>query len=70
MTDRVSSLTVVLKEDWRVDEVDRVVNAIAMIGPVLSVTPNITDFPEHVATMRVRSEFRTKLLEFLKEWTL
>lgn len=68
MTDRVASLTVVLKEDWRDDEVGRVVDAIAMIGPVLSVTPNVADVATHVAHQRVRNEVRVKLLDLLKEW--
>jgi hypothetical protein len=67
MTDRVSSLTVVLKEDWRDDEVDRVVLAIRM-APVLSVTANVQDpFSEHVASMRLRQEYRAKLFALLEE---
>lgn len=69
MTDRISSLTVVLKEDVRVDDIGRVVEAIEMIGLVLSVTPNVADFAEHVATMRVHNEARHKLFELIKEWT-
>jgi hypothetical protein len=68
MTDRVSSLTVVLKEDWRDDEVDRVVLAIRMLAPVLSVTANVQDpFSEHVASMRLRQEYRAKLVALLEE---
>jgi hypothetical protein len=68
MTDRVSSLTVVLKEDWRDDEVDRVVLAIRMLAPVLSVTANVQDpFSEHVASMRLRQEYRAKLFALLEE---
>lgn len=67
MTDRVNSLVVVLKEDWRTDEVERVMNAILMIGPVLSVTPNISDYAEHVAERRANRKWMTRIYAMMKE---
>jgi hypothetical protein len=61
MTDRLNALTIVLENDMRDDDAESLIKAIHMLRGVLSVTPNVVDFQDHVAHMRVRREMGDKL---------
>lgn len=63
MTDRVHSLTVVLKEDTRVDDVESISNAIRMVRGVISVEGNVADSTSYMAEERARQELGRKLLD-------
>lgn len=62
MTDRISSLVVVLDDDYREDDVQHLVEAIKCLKGVISVKPNVVDHSEYVARCRLRFELRDKIL--------
>lgn len=61
MTDRISSLTVVLNNNMRTDDADPIMQAIMQLRGVISVTGNVSNLGEHVAQERVRRELTDKL---------
>jgi len=65
VTDRVHSLTIVLKHDIRVDELEDIETALKMIRGVLSVGRNISDHTEYVAQERATWELRNKIRDVL-----
>lgn len=66
MTDRIRSLTVILENDTRTDDVESVTDAIRMVRGVHSVTlgkpVNLTDL---TARIQARSELRKKIGDLL-----
>jgi inosine-uridine nucleoside N-ribohydrolase len=66
MTDRYSSLTVVLEKDIREDDAQALVAAIHQLRGVLTVEGNVANLSEFVIEQRVRQEFREKLWEVLR----
>ncbi len=67
MTDRVKGFTVVLDHDFRIDDVEIIQNAIAMIKGVKLVEPIIANSEDFVVEQRTKSEIKSKLLKFMKE---
>lgn len=67
MTDRVKGFTVVLDKDFRIDDVEVIQNAIAMIKGVSSVEPIIASADDFVVEQRTKSEVRKKLFKFIQE---
>ena len=67
MTDRVNSLTVVLEEDMRIDDVQSLIEAIRHFRNVLSVDVNISNIETHIAKSRAKHELQMKLWETLKD---
>jgi hypothetical protein len=65
MTDRLNGLYVVLDQDIREDDAEATIAAIKQIKGVLSVTPNVAGFDEHIAEVRIKSELSQKLLRVL-----
>jgi hypothetical protein len=66
MTDRIATLTVVLTDDMRTDDVQEVINAISQNRYVESVTigePVNTN--DHIARARVKMQLFEKLREVL-----
>jgi hypothetical protein len=66
MTDRHAGYIITLAQDVREDDAKEILTALRMIKGVLSVEPIIADFDLHMAQERVRSEYRTKLIEFIR----
>lgn len=68
MTDRYSSLTIVLENDIREDDAEALIAAIKQLRGVLSVHGNVSDsISELVAGERVRSELTKELFEALNK---
>lgn len=68
MTDRIHSLTVVLREDVRDDDIEPLLVAIRLLSPVLAVSTHISgSIGEHVAATRVDAEWRDSLYALMKE---
>lgn len=64
MTDRISHLTVVLKEDVREDDLDGLCNAIMQLKNVLEVSlGRPVNVGDHLARVRVGNEWRDKLVK-------
>jgi hypothetical protein len=66
MTDRHNGYYVVLEQDIRDDDAGATIAAIQQIKGVLSVTPNIAGFDEHIAEMRARNELSSQLWDVLR----
>ncbi len=62
MTDRFSSLTVVLEHDIREDDASALIQAIQLLRGVLTVEGNVVDVTSIVAEQRARHELREQLL--------
>ena len=56
MTDRVKALTVVLDTDYRIDDIQVLVDAIKMMRCVAAVETHITSFEDYMTRARVRAE--------------
>ncbi len=67
MTDRYSSLTVVLEKDIREDDAESLINAIRHIKGVIRVEGNVSDISELVARSRIRSEVGAKLADLIED---
>ena len=65
MSDRYSTLDVVLEQDMRAENVEPIVNAIQALRGVLSVSKGVATLAEHVAEQRVRRELSDKLWQVL-----
>jgi hypothetical protein len=65
MADRYSALTVILEKDTRSDDADCLMQAIAMLKGVLSVTPKVSDTVESIAYARARGDLSGKLWSVL-----
>ena len=67
MTDRIHSLTVVLKKDIRDDDAESIITALSMVKGVLSATPHVANIETHMAYARARWELQSKLYDVLKD---
>jgi len=65
MTDCIHSITVVLKENVRVDDAESILNAIRMVKGVISAKGNVADIDSHMAESRARVAIHTQLFEAL-----
>lgn len=66
MTDRVNGLTVYLEEDYRIDDVQAIIDSITMTRGVLKVEPIIVDSSTFIAEERGKFEIKTKIYDFLR----
>lgn len=66
MTNRIKGLTVTLKDDFREDDCEAVINAIGLLYGVISVERHVSDIDHHMAKEQVRSEIRDKILNLWK----
>ncbi len=67
MSDRYHSLTVVLADDLRKEELEGIIRSICIFKGVLHVTPNAVDIESYVAYQRARHELEDKLWSALEE---
>jgi len=66
MTDKFNTLTVVLENDIREDNATlELISAIRQLRGVLSVTGNVANLSDHLATERARRELIEKLWQVL-----
>ncbi len=65
MTDRYSTLTVVLENDVRDDDAQALIAAIQQLRGVLKVSGNISDPTSYMAEERARKDFGDKLWRVL-----
>ena len=68
MTDKFSTLTVVLERDIRDDDAELLLNAIRHIKGVLRVKGDVTDPSEYMAYERAKNELRLKLFSSLQDY--
>jgi hypothetical protein len=67
MTDRHAGYIVTLSNDIREDDAEAVITALKMVKGVVGVEPVLADSSVHVAEMRIGSEVRQKLYQFIQE---
>lgn len=66
MTDRVSSLTVVLDKAYRVDDIETLMKAMALFPGVIEVVPEVVDnVSEYIAEQRIRRELHEQLFNVI-----
>ncbi len=65
MTARYNALTVVLEQDIRDDDAERLLDAIRMLRGVAGVSGNVASIESHVAEMRARMELGRKLMDIV-----
>lgn len=65
MTDRFNALVVVLEDDIREDDAEKIIDAVKCLRGVLSVNGNVSDISSHTAEMRVKQELGKKLWDVL-----
>jgi hypothetical protein len=66
MSDRTVVLTVVLDQNYRVDDAENIMNAIRMIKGVINVKANVTDIETHTAYARAHADLEEKIWDVLK----
>lgn len=67
MTDRIKGLVVTLSANVRADDVEPIVNAIAQLRGVYSVSPLVADVDHHIAVEQARREIESRILEALRK---
>lgn len=67
MTDRTRLLTVMLDDEYRVDDVEAIVHAIRMTKGVAKVEINVANASDWLAYSRARSELEKRLWDALKD---
>ncbi|KPA14475.1 hypothetical protein MHK_005318 [Candidatus Magnetomorum sp. HK-1] len=67
MSDRYSSLTVVMEKDIREDDATAIMDAIRMLKGVIGVSGNVTQPDNYMAETRAKNELRKKLLRVVWE---
>ncbi|GAG08888.1 unnamed protein product [marine sediment metagenome] len=67
MSDRYGALTVCLDDDFREEDMAKIVQAIEMVKHVQSIALHVTDVSHFMAESRAREWYRTKLIALLRE---
>jgi hypothetical protein len=67
MTDRIKGFTVILEKDYRIDDIETIQKAIAMIKGVVGVQPVISQPSDFLAEQRVKNKIREDLYEFITQ---
>ncbi len=67
MTDRFSTLTVVLEKDTRDDDAEYILNAIRMIKGVISVKGDVRDTNTYFLKERLKREYQDKIFKIFNE---
>jgi len=67
MTDRVKGFTITLDQDYRVDDVEIILNAVRMIKGVAHVEPSITTMDDHMNRTLIRLDLEKKIYEMLRK---
>ena len=65
MTDRYHSLTVVLENNLRTDDVEPLMNAIRQLRGVLKVSGEVSDVNSHMAELRARADLGQRVLNVI-----
>ena len=67
MTDRHAGYIVTLSRDIREDDAEAVITALKMVKGVVGVEALVADPGLHMAEMRIGTEVRQKLYQFIQE---
>lgn len=67
MTDRVKGFTVTLDKDYRIDDIQKVMDAIRMMKCVIDVAPVIVNGDDYINRMKIRNEFKDVIFNLYKD---
>ena len=67
MTDRLNGFTVVLEKDMRIDDFERIKDAVLMLRGVQQVIPHITNIDTIISEERAKRDLKQKIYLFLQE---
>lgn len=67
MTNKFNSLTVVLENDIREDDAQKIIDAIYQLRGVIKVSGNVADLLGFVGTSRAKHDLAIKMLSVLKD---
>ncbi len=65
MSDKIKGLTVVLAQDYRDEDVQKIIDTIEMIKGVKSVTMIEVNANDYINRERIKSELREKIIDVL-----
>ena len=67
MTDRIRGLTVILENDYRIDEVEKwIIPTIEMIKGVAEVKPVVVEGTDYINRQAIKLELRESILKVLE----
>ena len=67
MTDRFHSLTVVLENDIREDDAQKLIDAIYQLRGVIKVSGNVVDIHDYIAMSRAKHKLTVEMLSILQD---
>ena len=67
MTNKFHSITVVLENDIREDEAQKIIDAIYQLRGVIKVSGNVADLLDFIGTSRAKHDLAIKMLSILKD---
>jgi len=67
MPDRYRSLTVVLEEDFLLEDIEPLMNAILQFKNVISIAPEVAKPGEYAARVRAKRDLKKQILDLLSD---
>ena len=67
MTDRINSITLILEDDMRIDDAQRLIDALWCFEGVADVSPNLVTSQDSIAALRAESKIRGSLLKYIRD---
>jgi hypothetical protein len=67
MSDRANSITVVLEDDYKVEDLENLMNAMRQFGGVIAVDANVSNALDFVAMQRAKIDMEQKVLKAIRE---
>jgi hypothetical protein len=67
MTDRINALIVVLADDIREDDVQPLLDAIALLRGVVRVEMHVADLDAYIAKEQAKAFYRSKIFDVLTD---
>lgn len=67
MADKVKGLTITLTHDIRIDDIQKLMDAIQLLSGVQHVDPVLTTTDDHINRILITSEIKDKLFTVIKD---
>lgn len=67
MSDRTRVLTVLLDDDYRIDDIGPLLNAIGMLKGIIDVKPNVSNLETYTAYSKARIDLESLVFKALRE---
>lgn len=66
MSDKANGFIVTLEEDFRLDDLELLMQTIRFMRGISNVEANIVDPNDWINQQRIKSELRSKMIDFIK----